>query len=967
MTQITKAETIISSDFFYELSAIGSSHFYTDQKTIGLYATDASLYQVAPIAVFIPTTEDDLIQAVKIAHRYKVPILPRGSATSLAGQTVNRALIIDFTNHFDKIIEINAEERFAIIQPGVVRDTFNNVAKQYDLHYAPDPATSSRATIGGMIINNSSGTKSIKYGMSIDHVMSMRVLLSDGTILETNELSAEGWERKCLQDDREGQIYRDFRSVIYGHAQAIEDVFPKVKRRVQGYPLDQYIHTDRWNLAKIFSGSEGTLGIMLSAKINLEPIPKYKAAFSVHYSDRMDAIREVSRMVTFGPAAVEMLDFNVFEQSKKNHSLAPVHARLIQGDPQATLSVEFFCLTQHELDEKIEEFKSWLQGNSSAYAYPILRTAKELDEQWMLRKNGLGLLMGDPAGRKPLPFIEDMAIPLEHLADYIESVLQICSSRGVETILYAHASVGVLHVRPALDVTKQEDIDLMKEISDEVFKLVKLYKGSWSGEHGDGRDRGHRLHDFFGDEVYQCLRDVKQIFDPAGLMNPEIIIDVPPMDQNLRIDPQYKTKKYDFVYHYRDDHSFEGLVHNCSGVGVCRNHTLGTMCPSFRATSEEEDSTRGRANALRLGISGQLGFTSLTDHKVLETLDLCLSCKACKSECPSNVDMSKLKSEVLQLKYDEGKISYREKAILHNANVVKKMSGFMAPIVNRVQKLAVFRWSMEKLLGVDRRRILPDYASETLATWYKKNYKPSRRGSPIVLFADTYVNHHDTDMGKAAVQLLDSCGYEVLLANVGCCQRPRISNGFLKAAKESGTSVATSLQAYLDQGIPIVVCEPSCTTALTDDIPDLIDDIVLSQKLKKGVYGIDEFLANQQKSGKIKGQFKPKSKDILIHGHCHQKASFGTKGMHQSYAGHDDVKYYECDSGCCGMAGSFGYEVEHFDISKKIADNVLLPAIAKHSTQGMIVANGFSCRHQIHDFAGRKAVHWVQSVEWVGE
>ncbi|MBK9734002.1 MAG: FAD-binding oxidoreductase [Saprospiraceae bacterium] len=330
-----------------------------------------------------------------------------------------------------------------------MRDTFNREAQKYGLHYAPDPATSSRATIGGMITNNSSGTKSIKYGMSIDHVLGLRVLLTDGTILDTETLTPEQWHHKCLINDREGQIYRDFRKVIYDHASAIEAAFPKVKRRVQGYALDQYIHSDRWNLGKIFSGSEGTLGIILEAKINLEPISKYKASFTVHYADRMDAIREVNQMIPFEPAAVEMLDFNVFEQSKKNHSLAPIHAQLIVGDPQATLSVEFFCLSQDELDKKTTEFSQWLKTNSKAYAYPLLLTPTELDAMWSLRKNGLGLLMGDPAGRKPLPFIEDMAIPLEHLAEYIQAVLDICSSRGVETILYAHASVGVLHVRPA--------------------------------------------------------------------------------------------------------------------------------------------------------------------------------------------------------------------------------------------------------------------------------------------------------------------------------------------------------------------------------------------------------------------------------------------------------------------------------------------------------------------------------------
>lgn len=952
------------SRFIKALKAITSSELYADDLTLGLYATDASLYQVRPIGVFIPSCESDLIAAVKLADQYQIPMLPRGSATSLAGQTVNRALVIDFTKYFDQIIELNADEKYGIVQPGVVRDTFNRVAQKYDLHFAPDPATSSRATIGGMIVNNSSGTKSIKYGMSIDHVLGLRVLLTDGTILDTETLTPEQWQQKTLQNNREGDIYRSFRKLIYDHAVAIEAAFPKVKRRVQGYPLDQYILSDQWNLGKIFSGSEGTLGIILTAKIKLEPIPKFKASFTVHYADRMDAIREVKHMISFEPAAVEMLDFNVFEQSKKNHSLKPIHARLISGDPQATLSVEFFCMSQEELDQKNQDFLSWLRSSSKAYDYPLLRTPAELDAMWTLRKNGLGLLMGDPAGRKPLPFIEDMAIPLEHLAEYIQAVLDICSSRGVETILYAHASVGVLHVRPALDVTQQGDIDLMKEISDEVFHLVKKYKGSWSGEHGDGRDRGHRLHDFFGDEVYQCLKDVKKLFDPKALLNPHIIIDVPPMDHHLRIDASYKTQSFDFVYQYRHDHSFEGLVHNCSGVGVCRNHFGGTMCPSFRATSDEAHSTRGRANALRLAISGQLGFEGLTDPKVLDTMDLCLSCKACKSECPSNVDMAKLKSEVLQKKYDEGKISLREKAILYNASMVKRLSGWPAPLINYVQKSYVFRYMAEKVLGIDRRRVLPEFTSETLVTWYKRHYKVKKTGRRIALFADTYINYHDADLGKAAIQLLDACGYEVLLLDVGCCQRPRISNGFLKAAKKDGTIVANQLRSYIKQGIPVVVCEPSCTTALIDDLPDLIDDATYANQMKQGIFGIDDFLYRAVSNGDLHGRFVPKSKYIMIHGHCHQKASFGTKGMHESYAGQDNVKYRECDSGCCGMAGSFGYEVEHYDVSKKIAALVLIPEIQKSAKETMIVANGFSCRHQIRDLSDRNAVHWVESVEW---
>ncbi len=951
--------------FFQELNTITTSEIKTDDLTLGLYATDASLYQLKPLAVAIPNNESDLIKIIQTANKYNIPVMPRGSATSLAGQTTNHALIIDFTKYFDKILDINAEEKYAIVHPGVVRDQLNAAVKNLGLHFAPDPATTSRATIGGMIANNSSGTKSIKYGKTIDHVIGLKVLLMDGTVLDLGELSTEAYEAKCLQKDREGEIYRSFRKIIFEHATAIEAAYPKVMRRVNGYPLDEFIHTDRWNLAKIFAGSEGSLGIILQAKVNLEPIPKYKAAFTVHYDDRMRAIREVHQMIAFDPAAIEMLDYNVFEQSVKNHMTKSLHQRLISGEPQATLSVEFFCLSQDELDQKIADFSTWLKSNSTSYAYPILRTAAELDDSWALRKNGLGLLMGDPSGRKPIPFIEDQAIPLDHLADYIQDVLRLCQKHGVETILYAHASVGVLHVRPSLDMTVQSDIDLMKMISDEVFHLVKKYKGAWSGEHGDGRNRGHRLRDFFGDEVYQCLMDVKTIFDPKYLLNPGIIIEVLPMDQHLRYGANYKENTYNFVYKYRKDHSFEALVHNCSGVGACRNHIGGTMCPSFKGTADEDASTRGRANALRLAISGQLGFEGLTDPKVLETLDLCLSCKACKSECPSNVDMAKLKSEVLQKKYDEGKITLREKAINANVNIVPKITGWKAPFVNFVQGTSIFRYTAEKILKVDRRRTLPSYANESLETWYQKHYQSNGIKQKVALFADTYINYHEPEVGRAAIQLLKDCGYEVLLASVGCCQRPRISNGFLKEAKSDGTRVAEKLMPFISQGMKVVVCEPSCTSALIDDLPDLIEDINISDTLRSNVLAIDVFLADALASGQLKGKFIAKSKDILLHGHCHQKASFGTQGMKSIYNSTTTTKCNEPDSGCCGMAGSFGYEAEHYDVSKKISDLVLIPAIQKIDKDTLVVANGFSCRHQIFDFAGRKAVHWVESVEYV--
>ncbi|MFZ1705408.1 MAG: FAD-linked oxidase C-terminal domain-containing protein [Saprospiraceae bacterium] len=953
---------IVAPGFIEALHKIKSCEIKTNELDLALYATDASLYQVKPIAIAIPASEDDLIHIVRLANDFKVPLLPRGSATSLAGQTTNQALIIDFTKYFNQILDINVEQKYAVVHPGVVRDQLNAAVKPFGLHFAPDPATSSRATIGGMIANNSSGTKSLKYGKTIDHIISLKVLLSSGQVLTLQNLTQEGWDKKGLLDNEEGKIYRQFRQLIFQHSEAIEAAYPKVLRRVQGYPLDEFINTDNWNLAKIFSGSEGSLGFILEATINLEPIPKHRAAFTLHYRDRLTAIREVKNMVAFDPVAIEMLDYHVFEKSIKNNMLKSIHQKIIVGEPKATLSVEFFTLNEEELEQKIQHFSTWISKESSAYACPILRSESDLEDSWSLRKNGLGLIMGDPNGRKPIPFIEDMAIPLENLADYIEQILDLCKRKGVETILYAHASVGVIHVRPSLDMTKKEDIVIMKEMSDEVFHLVKKYNGSWSGEHGDGRNRGHRLKDFFGDEVYDCLKEVKKLFDPINIMNPGIIIDVPPMDHHLRYGSQYSDKPQNFVFKYRNDHSFETLVHDCSGVGACRNHIGGTMCPSFKATSEEENSTRGRANALRMAISGQMGFTSLTDPKVLQVLDLCLSCKACKSECPSNVDMAKLKSEVWQKKYDKGKITSREKMIRNSHQMAITFSGWKASFVNKVQHSFIFKWFAEKIWKIDKRRTLPDFTSESLESWYLQNYKNIVSSNTIVLFADTYINYHEPQVGKASINLLNGLGYNVELASVGCCQRPRISNGFLKDAKQDGTKMAEKLIPFIKRGLKVVVCEPSCSSALLDDLPDLIDNESIAQSLKDNIIPLEIFVHEVLKNNQ-NIVLKSKGNVLLLHGHCHQKSSFGTQVLHDIYNKIPGVTIHEPDSGCCGMAGSFGYEKEHYDVSKKISELVLIPEIKKATEDTLIIANGFSCRHQIKDFANKKSIHWVESIE----
>jgi len=953
----------VEAQFISELKATLSSEVYDDETSLGIYATDASLYQITPVVVVLPKDEDDLLKAIKLANKYKISILPRGGGTSLAGQTVGHSMILDFSKHMNQVLELNIEEQWVKVQPGIARDELNNFLAPHGYWYAPDPATSSRANIGGMIGNNSSGTKSILYGKTIDHLIELKVALADGTILTLNEKSTDQYDTLANRSDREGEIYEQFRKIIFANAEEVENKFPKVMRRVGGFNFDEFIKTDKWNLAKIVCGSEGTLASTIEAKVNIVPLPKCKAVCVVHFSSMMKAITAVAPMLEFKPAAIEILDNTVIQMSKANLTTQR-HTEWVVDDPASVQIVEFYGDSYDGIEQRINDMVKQLKSKSIGYAYPYYPdTKKGYESVWMIRKKGLGLMLGRKSNKKAVAFIEDAAIPIEVLPEYIEKVVAVCDKYNTEAAVYAHASVGVIHVRPFMDFRDGEDIERFKKIADETFELVKHYKGSWSGEHGDGLVRSPFNERFFGTQLYNAFKEVKRLFDPDNLMNPGKIVDAPPMDQNLRYGTEYKEKKLDTIFHYREDIGFEEAVHTCTGVGECRKKSGGTMCPSYKATFEEEHSTRGRANALRLAMSGQLQ-DKLTDKRLLDTLDLCLSCKACKSECPSNVDMAKLKSEVWQKKYDAGNISQREKFIRKSAQMSKQYAGAFAPLINTVQESYPFRWAMERIAGITKERTLPSFASNTFSSWFKKNYSSNNSDKRVILFADTYINYHETNIGIAATELLSACGYDVILADFGCCQRPRISNGFLRDAKRDGTALAKQLEPLLREGLPLLVCEPSCATALGDDLPDLIDDENLAKLLKSSVHMIDKYLSQELEAGNLRGSFKSKYESILIHGHCHQKAVYGTKSMHKIYKNCGNVEYKEIDSGCCGMAGSFGYEKEHYEISKKISDLVLIPEVKKLDSKTQVVACGVSCRHQIADFADKKSIHWVESVEF---
>jgi FAD/FMN-containing dehydrogenase/Fe-S oxidoreductase len=940
-----------------------------DEVTRGIYGTDASMYQITPIAVVLPRDEADVRAAVKTAAEYNVTIVPRGGGTSLGGQAIGPGLIVDFSKYMNKILELNVEEHWVRVQPGIVLDELNAELAKHGLFFAPDPATSSRATVGGMTGNNSSGTKSIIYGKTCDHVLAATVLLSDGTKLESEEFSLDEYAERAKSDSssaREAEILRGFKKIIEANSSEIENRFPKVMRRVNGYNLDSFIKTDRWNLTNLLVGSEGTLGIFLDTKLNLEPLPKSKALCTVHFAELLEGIRTVAVILEHKPSAVEIIDADVVVMARKNLGVAPL-CGFIQGDPQAILVVEFFGETPEEAEQKCRTLAAALQKKKLGYAWPVITEAAKQAKVWGVRKNGLGLMLGVKGDRKPLAFIEDSCVPIKSLPDYVDQISKFCKQRGIRVAMYAHASVGTIHIRPVLCLKNQGDIDHMKAIAEYAFGLIKDYGGAWSGEHGDGRVRSPFLERFFGAQVYEAFRQIKRLFDPAGLMNPGSIVDANPMDQDLRYGTAYKTPIEPTEYHYREDGSFAAAVEMCTGVGACRQRLDGTMCPSYRATLDEEHSTRGRANALRLAMTGQLGPGGMTSERLFEVMELCLSCKSCKSECPSNVDVTRLKSEFLQKQLDAHGVSLRERLVAGSTTMAKIMAGRKAPIVNFFQETWLFRKILEVLTGFDSRRKPPRYAAVPFPKWFAGRSGPNGRLTrKVVLFDDTYMNYHQTNVGISAVELLESCGYEVTLADAGCCQRPKISHGFLRDARIKGEKTLRNLDRHIEQGLKIVVCEPACWSALTDDLPDLIDDEQLGARIKENVMMIDEFLAREVRQGRLDCEFSSPFEKILIHGHCHQKSLYGTGAMKDLLERVPGLAVSEIDSGCCGMAGSFGHEKEHYELSVQIAEDRLLPAVRSREEGAAVVACGFSCRHQIADSTDVKAVHWVETIRGAG-
>ena len=961
--KLQKLSTKLQGDLYYD----------TTMRT--LYATDASAYREMPLAVSIPKSKKDILTLIQFANEHQTNLIPRTAGTSLAGQVVGSGIIVDVSKHFTKIIELNVKESWVRVEPGVIRDELNLFLHAHGLYFGPETSTANRAMIGGMVGNNSCGSNSVVYKSTREHLMEVTAFLSDGSEVVFKSLSLDDFHAKCELPTLEGSIYKTTRSMLsqYDNQVEIKKEFPKksVERRNTGYAIDVLVDMapftaggEDFNFCSLIAGSEGTLAFITEIKLHLNPLPEKEVGLlCVHFNSIDEALRANLIGLKYKPSASELIDHYILECTKENIEQSK-NRFFVQGDPGAILVIEFTKKTREEITHITDQVAADMREAGLGYHFPVL-FGQDTKKIWTLRKAGLGLLGNLPGDEKAVPVIEDTAVDVVDLPNYIRDFNAILVKHNLHAVHYAHAGSGEIHLRPIINLKTVEGNALFRTIAQEVATLVKKYQGSLSGEHGDGRLRGEFIQQMVGDKNYALLKNVKYIWDANNIFNPNKIVDTPPMNSMLRYAPAQFTPAFTSIFRF---HQQDILQHaeQCNGSGDCRKTHLsgGTMCPSFMATRDEKDSTRARANILREFLT-QSDKVNRFDHKeIYEVMDLCLSCKACKSECPSNVDMAKLKAEFLQQYYDANGVPFRSQLI---ANFTKS-----AQLASRVPSLYNFLISnsftstlIKKLSGFAIKRSLPKIATVTLENWFHKNYKSAntKGNKKVYLFCDEFTNYNDAEIGKKGVLLLEKLGYEVLLPTQVESGRAWLSKGLLRQAQKIANKNIELLGKIVSADIPLIGIEPSAILTFRDEYPDLAYDqnVDIAKALSKNVFLIDEFIANEITKGNItKASFTTKPKLIKLHGHCQQKAIASMAPTQNILSFPENYKVELIPSGCCGMAGSFGYEKEHYDLSMQIGELVLLPTVRTQLSDTLIAAPGTSCRHQIKDGAQKIALHPVE-------
>lgn len=947
----------MTSSFEKELKESIQGEIHFDPISRRAYSVDASIYEIEPLGIVVPKTKQDLINAVKIAHRHNIPVIPRGAATGITGGCIGKGLVIDTSKYLSRIIEIDFHQQIARCEAGVVQDQLNAALSLTGYRLGPDTSTGNRATIGGMTANNAAGARSLRYGKMVDHVEKVEVVLSNGDLVTFQAVDKHEWEKKRSQNDREGQIYREIHRLLETHRQEILERFPKIPRRVSGYNLDELIKPGPLNLAKLITGSEGTLGIITEITVKISPKPKATGLCLIHFDDMIEAMRWIPHLLTYQPLAIEMIDDKIIKQGKASPSMKGKMEWLLE-EPKALFAVEFDGATPAETEKKMIGFINDARKRQIGYAQLFLTQQTQIDQVWALRKAGLGILMSKRSYSQAIAFIEDVTVSPDKLSSFMDKFCGYLKSKGKEAGIYGHVGSGCMHIRPYIDLRQHNELALMNEMMGDVSDLLLEFGGAMSGEHGDGIIRSWLNPKMFGEKLYQAFVDIKTAFDPDNRMNPGKIVH--PMDhlKDLRMSPDKPTKAIETFLNFSKEGGFALAVDMCNGNGLCRKKE-GVMCPSFQADNDEYHTTRARAQALRAIVHGQLAVNNFSNREVYDVLDLCISCKGCKTECPSQVDMAKMKAEFLYQYQETNGYTLRSKLFGHIGRINKLLSPF-ASAFNAMSRTGFGKW-MQKRLGISPERTLPPLASQRFSKWFSNYQQPANAVKPVVLFNDTFNEFNHPEIGQAAVKILNKLGYQVIVPPWKCCGRPLISKGMLKQAKGQASALIETLIVYADQGIPIIGLEPSCLLTIKDDYKDFHGMPPLD-RLMSACITFDEFLAKLVAKGEFILPFIEGKRNVKVHGHCHQKALVGMGPTMTVLRAIPGFEVSEIQSGCCGMAGSFGYEEEHYDFSMKIGNAALFPAIRAASADTLIVADGTSCRSQIADGTTRRAKHLAEAI-----
>lgn len=951
-----------------------------------LYATDASLYRETPLGVLVPAHTDDVQAAMEEAARFGIPLLPRGSGSSLAGSAVGGGLVIDATKHLAEIESVDHEARTATVGPGVVCDTLNDAAGAFGLRFGPDPASSNRATLGGMLGTNATGTHSIQYGATVDHVLAADVLLAGGVAATFDALTPDAWDAKARLAGPEGDLYRGLGALLKVHGVAIDRDTPVHWRRAGGYRLERLIeapNVDRgpgraWdgtrNLACLMAGAEGTLGFTTRMTVGLVEKPAHAGLGVVHYPSRRAALEDVEGILETGPASVELFDRVALERALDVTEYAPklhfVQRTATGGLPGALLFVEYDGESPAAIKDGLARLRRHT-GPTAVITDALLET--HIEDIWAVRKVGLGLAMSARLPIQAAAIIEDAAVPVKHLSAYVAELEDAMAAEGVEAVMYAHASAGCLHVRPFLDLRKQPQVDAMHRIAVASADLAKKYDGIIASEHGDGRARGALAEHFYSAPLYAAYRATKQLFDPQGLLNPGKITGAPPLTEALRMGPDYHPREIQTGIAFLDtngrDVGFAEAVEACNGSAVCRKVGVGVMCPPFMVTGEEKDSTRGRANALREALTGDL--SSLTGPEVAEAMDLCVACKACKSECPASVDLAALKTSWQEQKWKVERPSLRTRLFAHLPVLARRTAGPLAHVANAVSASPLVRKQLRRL-GIAPERELPTFATKPFQG-SRKQEAGTRGNSPagrsplpadsnaprVALFADTFARFQEADIPRAAVRVFEAAGVEVVVPEYRCCGRTYLSKGYVSHATALARRLVETYAPIAEAGTPIVGLEPSCILTLRDEIPRLLPGDARAKAVAAAAMTFEEWAeANADRLGEI--AWRADAGDALVHGHCHQKA-LSTMGASRACLGAAGFAVSETKAGCCGVAGAFGYEAEHYAVSVAMGEERMAPAV-RAAPGATVVAAGTSCRAQIAHTTGRTALHPAEAL-----